>query len=114
MHSGVYQASVLGSILFSIYIKPLPAIIYSNYCSHCYSDDFQLLMPAPTDKISKLLLSMQPCIGDVNGWEIVNMLKLNDNRTKLMLVTSKELSISITFLLQSLSAMLNFTSNSLL
>ena len=32
---------------------------------------------------------MQLCIGDVKAWASANMLKLNDNRTELMLVTSK-------------------------
>ena len=32
---------------------------------------------------------MQSCISDVKDWSTVNMLKLNDNKTELMLVTSK-------------------------
>ena len=32
---------------------------------------------------------MQSCISDVKAWATVNMLKLNDNKTELMLVTSK-------------------------
>ena len=32
---------------------------------------------------------MQSCISDVEAWATVNMLKLNDNKTELMLVTSK-------------------------
>ena len=33
---------------------------------------------------------MQSCIGDVNAWATANMLKLNDNKTELMLVTSNK------------------------
>ena len=32
---------------------------------------------------------MQSCISDVKAWATANMLKLNDNKTELMLVTSK-------------------------
>ena len=46
-------------------------------------------MSAPLDRISKLLHSMQSCISDVKAWATANMLKLNDNKTELMLVTSK-------------------------
>ena len=46
-------------------------------------------MSAPSDKISELLHSMQSCISDVKAWATENMLKLNDNETELMLVTSK-------------------------
>ena len=32
---------------------------------------------------------MQSCISDFKAWATANMLKLNDNKTKFMLVTSK-------------------------
>ena len=56
---------------------------------HSFADDLQLLMSAPHDNISELLHSMLSCISDVTAWTTVNMLKLNDNKTKLILVTSK-------------------------
>ena len=46
-------------------------------------------MSAPPDGISELLHSMQLCISDVKAWATANMLKLNDSKTELMLVTSK-------------------------
>ena len=46
-------------------------------------------MSAPIDKISVILHSMQSCIGDVTAWATANMLIINDNKTELMLVTSK-------------------------
>ena len=47
-------------------------------------------MFAPPDRISEILHSMQPCMGDVKAWATANMhYKLNDNKTELMLVTSK-------------------------
>ena len=46
-------------------------------------------MSAPPDRISELFHSMQSCISDVNAWATANMLKLSDNKTELMLVTSK-------------------------
>ena len=46
-------------------------------------------MSGPPDRISELLHYMQSCIGDVKAWSTANMLKLNDNKTELMLVTSK-------------------------
>ena len=41
------------------------------------------------DRISELLHSMQSCISYVKAWATANMLNLNDNKTELMLVTSK-------------------------
>ena len=90
VHSGVPQVSVLGPMLFTMYIKPLSAIIDSHsIIHHSFADDLQLQMSAPPDSISELLHSMQSCISDVKAWATANMLRLNDNKTYLMLVTSK-------------------------
>ena len=56
---------------------------------HSFADDLQLQMSTPPDKISELLHSMQSCMCDVKSWATANMLKRNDNKTELMLVTSK-------------------------
>ena len=89
-HSGVHQGSVRGPMLFTMYIKPFSAIIDSHsIIHHSFADELQLQISAPPDRIYELLHSMQSCIGDVNAWASVNMLKLNDNKTELMLVTSK-------------------------
>ena len=42
-----------------------------------------------SDKISKLLHSMQSCICDVKDWATANVLMPIDNKTTFMLVTSK-------------------------
>ena len=90
VHSGVPQGSVPGPMLFTMYIKPLSAIIDSHsIIHHSFADDIQLQMYAPPDRISELLHSMQSCISDVKAWATANMLKLNDNKTELMLVASK-------------------------
>ena len=45
VHSGVPQASVLGPMLFTMYTKPLSAIIYSHsIIHHSFADDLQLQM----------------------------------------------------------------------
>ena len=73
-----------------MYIKPLSAIIDSHsIIHHSFADDLQLQMSAPPDRISELLHFMQSCISDVKVWATANMLKLNDSKTELMLVTSK-------------------------
>ena len=90
VHSGVPQGSVLGSIPFTMYNKPSSAIIDSHsIMHHSFADDLQLQMSAPPDRISELLHSMQSCISYVKAWATANMLKLNDNMTDIMLVTSK-------------------------
>ena len=46
-------------------------------------------MSAPPDRITEQLHTMQSCMSDVKAWATANMLKHNDNKTELMLVTSK-------------------------
>ena len=47
-HSGVPQGSVLGLMIFTMYIKPLSAIIDSHsIIHHSFADDLQLQMSAP-------------------------------------------------------------------
>ena len=59
VHSGVLQGSVLGHTLFSMYTKPLFAIIDSHSITHnSFAVDLQFQMSATPDKITELLHSM--------------------------------------------------------
>ena len=66
-----------------------PPLLTHIIIHHSFADDLQLQMSAPPERIYQLLHSMQSCIGDVKAWATASMLKLNDNKTELMLVTSK-------------------------
>ena len=90
LYSGVHHGSVLDPMLFTMYIKTMSTIIESHCVTHhSFADDLRLQMSAHPGKISKLIHSMQSCIYDVKAWETANILRLNDYKTVLMLVTSK-------------------------
>ena len=90
VQSGVPLGSVLGLILFTMYLRPLSAIIVSySIIRHSFADDLQLQMSAPPDRIHELLHTMQSCMSDVKALATGNMHKLNDSKTELMPVTSK-------------------------
>ena len=81
VHSCVHQCSVLGLILFSIHVKPLPTIFVLHSITHySLANYIQLQLSALPDKISMLLHSIQSCLGDVKAWATANMLKLNDSK----------------------------------
>ena len=89
VHSVVSQGTVLGPMHLTMYIKPFSAIIDSHsIMHHSFADELQSHMSDPPDGICELLHSSQSCICDVKAWATANMLKLNDNKTELMLVNS--------------------------
>jgi hypothetical protein len=67
--SGVPQGSVLGPLLFNIYISDLPKIISSDNCS--YADDMKLYSP------SYLCDVLQKDLQNVVDWASANALELN-------------------------------------
>ena len=90
VHTGVPRGSFPGPIIFFMHVAHLSTIVDSHYITHhSFTDDFQLGMSAPSDNMSELLRSMLSCISDDKYLATANMLKLNDSKAKLMLVTSK-------------------------
>ena len=67
----------------------LPSRCRCSSAEYSFADGLQLQISASPDQISELLHSMQSCISKVKAWATANKLKLNNNKTEHMLVTSK-------------------------
>ena len=94
---GVPQGSVHGPVLFVLCTAPLSTVFEKHSILHSYTDDSQLQKSALPHQIPDLFLSTQKCIDDIKSWMTLNKLKLNDDKTEAMIVSSGRKSRSVFF-----------------
>ncbi|XP_061086404.1 uncharacterized protein LOC133121220 [Conger conger] len=82
---GVPQGSILGPILFSLYMLPLGSIFRKHNLSfHCYADDVQIYLPVKS-QCKKSLQLLLACLKDLKNWMDANFLHLNENKTEVIM-----------------------------
>ena len=93
---GVPQGSVLGPILFVLYTQSIASIVQCHSLSHhSFSDDNQLYASGPLANLPVLISSSQACVSELKVWMTQNKLKLNEDKTELIIIASKKICSSI-------------------
>ena len=87
--SGVPQGSILGPILFSIYVNDLP-LVPRSCLTESYVDDTKLYISFPVHDWAKAVADLNADLLHIRNWCFENRLLLNPDKTKLIVYGSRQ------------------------
>lgn len=85
--TGVPQGSILGPILFSMFINDIGSIFM--HCSfHLYADDLQLYLPSSVDNISQAIHMMNQDLQQLHQWTVIHGILPNPKKFQCIIIGS--------------------------
>ena len=101
MSCRVPQGSILGPLLFNIYMLPLVQIINNSDLSyHIYADDTQIYFKITPGHYSPIR-TLSKCIELINDWMTQNFLQLKKQKTEIIVFGTKKDRLKVIAELQS-------------
>ena len=87
---GIPQGSVLGLLLFSLYIAPLEDIIFAHsFDAMMYANNTQLYIFVHNGNCAVALENLSFCLDDILSWNLCNMLKYTPSKTEIIHFSSR-------------------------
>lgn len=93
--AGVPQGSILGHILFLLFITDLPSAAHHSTVD-IYTDDTTLSLSSDvTNGLTAMSSALQQDLDDVSRWSAANEMVTNAAKTKCLLVTGKRFTCKL-------------------